>query len=112
MRISDWSSDVCSSDLLHDLATVETCCLVHGAKVGSVPGPAPVLVDEGTEALRLVGELECGHVLGHVAESDTPSDHRCRVQSTRRGRGASDDEEAEGVRRRSDRKSTRLNSSP
>src|SRR3546814_12184666 len=39
MRISDWSSDVCSSDLTSDLAYLEAWCLAATDQV--LPWPAP-----------------------------------------------------------------------
>src|SRR3546814_5137843 len=52
MRISDWSSDVCSSDLLNRLlyAGVATLALNTGAAAQTAPGASETRADETTLA--------------------------------------------------------------
>src|SRR3546814_7710125 len=65
MRISDWSSDVCSSDLTHDLGRIDDARL-HQVFIFAGGGvEAPVVVaafqklahDEGAVLARIVGDL-------------------------------------------------------
>src|SRR3546814_15554750 len=65
MRISDWSSDVCSSDLTHDLGRIDDARL-HQVFIFAGGGvEAPVVVaafqklahDEGAVLARIVGAL-------------------------------------------------------
>src|SRR3546814_5616577 len=68
MRISDWSSDVCSSDLVHK-AEVPACCdEAHAIPRATVPDPVQVLqLVEGRRITRvpaLVQQLE--QIVHHV----------------------------------------------
>src|SRR3546814_14966043 len=53
MRISDWSSDVCSSDLAVDAIFVTTAAPIHGvpperrARVHFIPNPVDPAIDAG-----------------------------------------------------------------
>src|SRR3546814_3197205 len=75
MRISDWSSDVCSSDLASDDATVVLLDDHHG-------GPRRHAVDEVRPARRRVGEgrfsLEARIGLGAVCRGVLHGDEQCR----------------------------------
>src|SRR3546814_6156678 len=91
MRISDWSSDVCSSDLLTKLGadgvdTAAVAALLDAALI------APVLTAHPTEVRR-----------------KSMLDHKNRIAALMRLRdaGAEETPEGDGI----DRKSTRLNSS-
>src|SRR3546814_1308802 len=63
MRISDWSSDVCSSDLLQDLSGLRVVCvrvqdhgvslLINGAELGG----------EALEVLGVVEKVSCGDLV-------------------------------------------------
>src|SRR3546814_10951072 len=61
MRISDWSSDVCSSDLWKKLArehrgvTQELAAFIAGLKPGDIPGKTRAILDDA-----LVDALGCG----------------------------------------------------
>src|SRR3546814_9238419 len=61
MRISDWSSDVCSSDLKTTILTgerrVEEALNVHEQLVARAPGAAVPWMNYG-HALKTVGRLE------------------------------------------------------
>src|SRR3546814_3606412 len=60
MRISDWSSDVCSSDLIADD--------VHHF---GLTGPFPALVDDGERrVVQPLGERPCAHHAAHVRRHD------------------------------------------
>src|SRR3546814_9690253 len=97
MRISDWSSDVCSSDLFHwleahgaDLVEGDHAALEHAVLESCRAKAAVVAADERESGLRAL--LNLGHTFGHALEAET-------------GYG---DELLHGE---GDRKSTRLNSS-
>src|SRR3546814_1762890 len=74
MRISDWSSDVCSSDLASDDATVVLLDDHHG-------GPRRHAVDEVRPARRRVGEgrfsLEARIGLGAVRSEERRVGKEC-----------------------------------
>src|SRR3546814_9146086 len=61
MRISDWSSDVCSSDLEGADAGIETAELGHSIGAGPMPEAAGV-IGEAREPLAR-GEIEFGAVV-------------------------------------------------
>src|SRR3546814_3945595 len=96
MRISDWSSDVCSSDLLQDLSGLRVVCvrvqdhgvslLINGAELGG----------EALEVLGVVEKVSCGDLVE-------------LVRLTLRVCGGAVDRKFDGMA--GDRKSTRLNSS-
>src|SRR3546814_7486692 len=52
MRISDWSSDVCSSDLLADAVGKVLILLEHGGATHEIQRPGVDLVQIGIAALR------------------------------------------------------------
>src|SRR3546814_10684137 len=91
MRISDWSSDVCSSDLLYDRLNG----LGHWVP-GTSPGTTAVAVERECALLGELHQRPCHHVSGAptcptaASSSATPSMPICW---------------------RTDRQSTRLNSS-
>src|SRR3546814_3775824 len=95
MRISDWSSDVCSSDLG---ASLEAGDLGHHE--ADLSG-----VGQGAHARDGIGR---GAVVGPPVHQDDAGGHRLQVQRPveRRVAAAGDDEMP------ADRKSTRLNSRP
>src|SRR3546814_3080693 len=53
MRISDWSSDVCSSDLLDGVALVRRQAFADGGRIGAA---APVAGDELRHQAEALGE--------------------------------------------------------
>src|SRR3546814_21109717 len=68
MRISDWSSDVCSSDLLHDGAIGETALRQMRGTGAHVRQPAPDLrIDRGSCGRR-VGQGEGGKIRDRPAD--------------------------------------------
>src|SRR3546814_13028774 len=76
MRISDWSSDVCSSDLFHwleahgaDLVEGDHAALEHAVLESCRATAAVVAADERESGLRPL--LNLGHTLGHAPESET-----------------------------------------
>src|SRR3546814_1651109 len=112
MRISDWSSDVCSSDLervdVPDLDAIEGCGGVDGVQERAHPRGAPSA--EGIlQRLLSVGVAVVGEAggLGHVDEEVEPV-ARDRHDGAALAVG---DVGRPLVRRAEDRKSTRLNSS-
>src|SRR3546814_20152411 len=86
MRMSDWSSDVCSSDLDargHVLAAVVACPLDHRDRAG-VPDGEPVAGLAGGEELSARGAVE--HrvpdnevLMGHVGVCRAPERDRTSV---------------------------------
>src|SRR3546814_6758246 len=62
MRISDWSSDVCSSDLQHQVLRVGDAELAEHRPVGPHRGSARPVEGEA----QLVAELELGEVFRHA----------------------------------------------
>src|SRR3546814_8703184 len=102
MRISDWSSDVCSSDLAGN-RTLRNIALSRGdPKEPPLPYPVPEQVDEGRDVgdggLAEIGNHVEGQGLGQRDGELHPLDTEPRMDSLQ--------PVAE------DRKSTRLNSSP
>src|SRR3546814_9009608 len=104
MRISDWSSDVCSSDLLRWLERTPDKREVGGS---SPPRPTTdVARNTGFGALAQLGErLLCKHqVIGSIPIGSTIAAHRlCRARR--------DHQDTPEMKTSVDRKSTRLNSS-
>src|SRR3546814_3950276 len=78
MRISDWSSDVCSSDLA-DAADLDGDRTEIGESAQGVGGDQPTLVGKhhaGNIALDDFGQLQIGHELvDHHLLPDQPADH-------------------------------------
>src|SRR3546814_1389345 len=104
MRISDWSSDVCSSDLMADILPS-----AGGAEVGQLAAPPeqPLLIEEGADHHLIIVQATRSHPqilaagngaagAGGMAE-DVGLRHLPRIAGRIGGQG--------------DRKSTRLNSS-
>src|SRR3546814_10326133 len=101
MRISDWSSDVCSSDLLVDDADIETgSAHVGGDDIAQFGLQREMLAGRdsghwpGMHRLQCIGGIELRHAAGVVADQ-----HRLVV--TLRAQ----------IQYQGDRTSTRLNSS-
>src|SRR3546814_7290094 len=59
MRISDWSSDVCSSDLLADVPQPVPAHVAFGAGVGDQQRPPITLMDFPQDALEQIGRASC-----------------------------------------------------
>src|SRR3546814_1969007 len=107
MRISDWSSDVCSSDLKDDVqprTSLSPCsarlAVIRAPRLAT-SGPAEDVVEDAFDAERLIGVEENVEVLtgdGGFLRVHYPEDSV--------NFGSADDETP------LDRKSTRLNSSP
>src|SRR3546814_2451204 len=114
MRISDWSSDVCSSDLLGGLRTAEAHLdqLLRDLETGEV-----LLDDERRDALValvLVGlRVDQQHVGDRaVGDEDLAAIEIVEIALTTRRRAHRADRIGAGARfGEADRKSTRLNSS-
>src|SRR3546814_4657775 len=104
MRISDWSSDVCSSDLLNALAglTITIDCDVlqadGGTRTAAITGGYVALVDALT-AMKKSGKLKKNPLFGQIAAVSV---------GIHNGKPVLDLDYSEDSR---DRKSTRLNSS-
>src|SRR3546814_9378925 len=87
MRISDWSSDVCSSDLTGSNGTVVCIGKADGAEVGQklevyrvVTHPGPSKGVAPTYHRQLVGHVTIDHIFddhfAHVSVADgTPAKH-------------------------------------
>src|SRR3546814_8977440 len=114
MRISDWSSDVCSSDLLHhprDLA------MSLGAAPDMALAPHRMLAQLMNRVVivagDLVGQRQCGGIEDTGLGAEELEQARGFLNAeTRNGPLAQRSVEQQYARRRSaDRKSTRLNSS-
>src|SRR3546814_6726446 len=80
MRISDWSSDVCSSDLLHRLVEICRPFLPESLALdGDPPGPVPRQAGDGAQHRRLAGAgfadqaeaLAAAHRQGQRSEEHT-----------------------------------------
>src|SRR3546814_2775264 len=67
MRISDWSSDVCSSDLLYADELGERGYLNRPAELGAHPA---ALRENGADLVAETGRLELGHKVAHHAAGD------------------------------------------
>src|SRR3546814_995754 len=79
MRISDWSSDVCSSDLAEALAAVGVAALAD-RQVGVLLAQADLAVERGErghpEGLALLGRragADAGALAGALAQQDRKS---------------------------------------
>src|SRR3546814_3474302 len=96
MRISDWSSDVCSSDLLRDfpLLDIQPISAQPGSNDGST---ANFLTFQMTDAIRRSGwvRVRSSPAAGQRSPRPDPADYQLGGRLYRTG----------------DRKSTRLNSS-
>src|SRR3546814_9494607 len=117
MRISDWSSDVCSSDLHEQLRVVLETAGLFARSGGAHERDGPclqvraacdrgVLVPDAVDALHLLG-ADAGHVAAQDEAAGTEA-HEDVAQ------GVAAHADATGDRLRGtagDRKSTRLNSS-
>src|SRR3546814_2714620 len=112
MRISDWSSDVCSSDLLHRLIAAqdeETAPLgrdlLDAGRGGFEAGLARMRIDQRTR--EQAGAAAARHLVGPVDRREDLAGALAFAQA--------DAEDAVALRRldagKVDRKSTRLNSS-
>src|SRR3546814_9333114 len=101
MRISDWSSDVCSSDLL---ALVDTA-------LGHLPGLGRAVDPLADEDMALAVEQHHADTgtIGKLAHDPRPF-HSCAAGAVGRDRPLYQGRRAPHMRSR-DRKSTRLNSS-
>src|SRR3546814_10465588 len=81
MRISDWSSDVCSSDLAQRLLAGQACQLqppvgnLNEPAVGfPAPGELRIHFDRVMEMFRpLTNELKFGMLLRHIQQRDDPA---------------------------------------
>src|SRR3546814_9720843 len=104
MRISDWSSDVCSSDLLGVEKQLRSLAGVRDARANPASESVTVDYDEGvTDPASLRSMiLDCGY---HCRGRTVPR-HVCALD-----RRVVADDRAEPERAPPDRKSTRLNSS-
>src|SRR3546814_20469424 len=85
MRISDWSSDVCSSDLTNDSTPLVTGTGEAGAEVevskdGAVVGPATVATD-GTWELQLTDALADGEHTVTAVRTDADGNESLPAQS-------------------------------
>src|SRR3546814_6267044 len=81
MRISDWSSDVCSSDLAHRMGD-----RVHGRTANMRPTPLPAiptrLADHNTRMFRIANLADgCAAVGGNSADF---SGRQCNLRSEER----------------------------
>src|SRR3546814_20537096 len=76
MRISDWSSDVCSSDLLDSQlwSYARDSFLLHGRHDGPAPGEQPILLSPEPEPLN-------------GAQNIAPADGRWRDDAITRSEG-------------------------
>src|SRR3546814_2457606 len=107
MRISDWSSDVCSSDLLHNIAMHDFqrdyafCADVHPQQT-----PAKALTFDGI--VRADGSVATRNYIGNVSSVNCSAMVCRQIADAFRGDGLADYPNVDGV---VDRKSTRLNSS-
>src|SRR3546814_7515989 len=115
MRISDWSSDVCSSDLLADRAVAGAEGeRPHGAALGLRPGPHPAPggalreADGLSRRAELAGRVAPGHQGRDLA---SPAAQRIQAAGSVRPVDAEIHHLEQGGLGRPDRKSTRLNSS-
>src|SRR3546814_13779822 len=73
MRISDWSSDVCSSDLLNALAADIVQLLAPPAEVVvTVEGPLPTVFGERTRLQQVFQNL----ISNAIKHRDKPACHR------------------------------------
>src|SRR3546814_5468104 len=104
MRISDWSSDVCSSDLTDSHTTMVNGIGVLGWGVGGIEAEAAML---GQPSSMLIPEVIGVRVTGKLAEGATATDLVLTVTEMLRKRGVVE----KFVEFFGDRKSTRLNSS-
>src|SRR3546814_5436446 len=127
MRISDWSSDVCSSDLLYRLAEdrIGERQVERQERLGRPrlveALPLDALVDdlfrqvqgEVVEGQRSQHEQQDGDLLGPAVSPDVLEDIRFHASSWtgRSGRSGSPAARQRRTLRFADRKSTRLNSS-
>src|SRR3546814_1487867 len=104
MRIMDWSSDVCSSDLHPRLAAIAVIFVAHGARRGGrrldLGQPRAALADMAVAALRQAGDEQVARLLRA----------RCRGVAVGTGRFLVR-VMVEPALAQEDRKSTRLNSS-
>src|SRR3546814_18236734 len=72
MRISDWSSDVCSSDLCGDRSVKRDCHRVVGAELPDKPVP----LDKARKEKRLCRRIEVAHrmrIEGCPQQEPTPA---------------------------------------
>src|SRR3546814_11786910 len=73
MRISDWSSDVCSSDLLHPAKVLDTLLLDIEARadidLGAAESWQSVRFEEADIAAGTPKSVESGSAVGGVAQS-------------------------------------------
>src|SRR3546814_1721683 len=91
MRISDWSSDVCSSDLLHARGADTLVPELAGALIGSLGfGRLPISLDGSLEEhgrLLLVAKVGVGAAAGPVAVAHglhRSEEHTSELQSLMR----------------------------
>src|SRR3546814_2215769 len=105
MRISDWSSDACSSDLVRDVGTyrgLTDVALRNAIERGDVPGPRMWVAGAYITIPGGGGELN-----GVVPNEQLPPDMRLGVATTPDEAAA----KAAFLLDQGDRKSTRLNTS-
>src|SRR3546814_5002546 len=105
MRISDWSSDVCSSDLVEEIISREPALTPSRAQIaGGILCPTDETGDSAkfTRALAAIVEARGGKILTgtRISRIERQGDRVARIL-TDRGDFSAD----------ADRKSTRLNSS-
>src|SRR3546814_4963025 len=94
MRISDWSSDVCSSDLAVDAIFVTTAAPIHGvpperrARVHFVPNPVDPAIDAGRGFARSDQAHDLFFAVGTAHGSDDrlarSEEHTSELQSLMR----------------------------
>src|SRR3546814_20156439 len=84
MRISDWSSDVCSSDLTDSHTTMVNGIGVLGWGVGGIEAEAAML---GQPSSMLIPEVIGVRVTGKLAEGATATDLVLPVTEMLRKRG-------------------------
>src|SRR3546814_9234316 len=112
MRISDWSSDVCSSDLIDDVVAVREVertarHFLRRLRCHGLAGTEPVCTLPGIAIgdAHLVGRLEAARVQGYLATTTALGSFTlCHIKLEPPSRW-------QVGRRQVDRKSTRLNSS-
>src|SRR3546814_7874603 len=113
MRISDWSSDVCSSDLLQDAADAFLLALDRVEYLIASLERAGIDTEEGQRTHERVGhDLECQRRKRLLVASGARRFHFALVHALHRRPVARRRQEADHrIKQRLDRKSTRLNSS-
>src|SRR3546814_7610474 len=114
MRISDWSSDVCSSDLPVPQTYADTEITVTGSRIQRdgfrAPTPLTVLNSEDIESSAPANIADYVNDIPSLVGSVTPASSNLNISAGTAGVNALN-LRALGTARTLDRKSTRLNSS-